>query len=174
MFKLNESLQQSRRCSLLSEANMVFEIQDNTFRFVVRLDERRCDCRRWDVTGIPYRHAWVAINHMRMQGENFISENHTKAAYNRAYDVMIQPISQHTFWPADLNNEPCAPPENRRLPGRPCEKRKKHPSEENKKKNPRSELRKKYKCRSCGQTGHNKVKCPLLKKKSNEVCFHVY
>ena len=93
--------------------------------FVVDLERWTCDCRKWDVTGIPCRHTWVAINHMRMDGESFISYNHTKAAYMKAYDMKINPIPQHTFWPNDLNDDECGPPAEKRLPSRPAVSRKK-------------------------------------------------
>ena len=164
MFKLHEALQQARRCSILSKGKMQFEVQDISFRFVVNLDQKTCDCRRWDITGLPCRHAWTAINHMRLEGQHFISHNHTKAAYHAAYNIVINPIPQHTFWPNDLNNDVCMPPENRRMPGRPQVQRRKPAHEEGGKKHLKTGLRKQYKCRNCGKSGHNKAKCPLLKK----------
>ena len=55
----------------------------------------------------------------RDDGENYLSPNHTKAAYVRAYDMMIQPVPQYRFWPNDLTQDECSPPDVLRAPGRP-------------------------------------------------------
>lgn len=169
--KLNESHDQSRRCRIVSEAGLTFEVQDYNFKFVVNIERHECDCKRWDLSGIPCRHAWTAINHMRMDGETFLSPNHTKAAYIRAYDMMIQPVPQHNFWPNGLTEDECSPPIVENKPGRPVVRRIRHPSEGGYKrpkapsKVPISRQRRPPKCGKCGGKGHNMRSC----KPSNSV-----
>ena len=161
--KLNESHDQSRRCRLVSEAGHMYEVLDYSYTFVVNMEQMTCDCRKWDIGGIPCRHAWVVINHNRQDGENFISVNHTKDAYLRAYDMLILPVPQSRFWPDDLTNDECSPPDVLRPPGRPPASRIKHPSEGSKRRKvPISKTRRKPKCSLCGVRGHNARKCPGL------------
>ena len=127
--KLNESHDQSRRCRFISEAGHMYEVMYYSFTFVVDMNAWSCDCKKWDIGGIPCRHAWVVINHNREDGENYITSNHTKAAYIRAYDMNIFPVPQPRFWPDDLTQDECLPPNVLRPPGRPPVSRIKHPSE---------------------------------------------
>lgn len=165
--KLNDTHDQSRKCRLISEAGHIYEVEDYKYTFVVNLQSRTCDCKRWDMSGIPCRHAWVAINHNREDGENYLSANHTKAAYIRAYDMMILPVPQVPFWPTDLTQEVCSPPDVLRAPGRPTITRIRHPSEggqggSRKPKVPLNKTRRPPKCSLCGVRGHNCRKCPTL------------
>ena len=124
--KLNDAHDQSRRFRLILDAGSMYEIEDYKHKFIVNLEARTCDCKRWDMGGIPCRHAWKAINHNRDDGENYLSNNHTKAAYLRAYDMMIQPVPQYRFWHNDLTEEECSPPDVLRPPGRPSVSRIRH------------------------------------------------
>ena len=165
--KLNDAHDESRRCRVVSEADMVFEVQDYNYKFVVNLETHSCDCKRWDISGIPCRHSWAAISHMRMEGEDYISPNHTKAAYVRSYDMLIWPVPQHNFWPNGLTEDTCSPPEIKKTPGRPQVSRIRHPSEgggtskrgKRPSKVPINRQRRAPKCSNCGAKGHNMRSC---------------
>ena len=79
--KLNDNHEASRRCRVISEAGRAFEVQDYNYKFVVHLDTRSCDCRRWDVSGIPCRHAWATITYCMEEGEDYVSENQIGRAH---------------------------------------------------------------------------------------------
>ena len=61
--KLNDISVESRNCRIATESGSIYEIEDLSFRFVVNLDARTCDCKRWEISGRPCRHAWLAILH---------------------------------------------------------------------------------------------------------------
>ena len=154
--KLNDIATESRNCRLVTESGRIFEIEDLSFTFVVNLDLRTCVCKRWDISGIPCRHAWLAIQECREDPVSYLSENHTKAAYRRTYDIVMHPIPQSPFWPQDLTNDVCKPPDVKRAPGRPVVQRIRHPMEQQR---VSQSLRAQKKCSLCLQTGHNKRKC---------------
>ena len=164
--KVNELVDNSRRCRVVTEAGASFEVQDYNFKLVVNLDTRSCDCRRWDVSGLPCRHACAVISYMRLHVEDFIAENHTKAAYKRTYDMVIQPIPSPNFWPQDLTEEVCLPPSARKQPGRPPVNRIRHPFEDRntrrRGKTPVHKRRRQPTCSKCLQKGHTCRKCPML------------
>ncbi|KAL6555308.1 hypothetical protein OROGR_006566 [Orobanche gracilis] len=83
------------------------------------MNTRSCNCNRWDLTGIPCRHAWTVITFLRDDGENYVTENHTTAAYRRSYDLTVPPISDHIFWPSNLTVDECSPPIIEKKVGRP-------------------------------------------------------
>lgn len=157
LYKMNEISHDARRCRILTEMDHVYEVEDLTFKFIVNLQKMSCDCRRWDVSGIPCRHAWLAIQSRREDPLNYLSFNHTKAAFQLAYDIHLNPLPSKHFWPDDLTNAPCDPPDVKRKAGRPAVQRVRHPSEA-----PRSSTNPKrsiFKCGNCGESGHTKRKC---------------
>ena len=151
---------------MLFRSHPEYEIEDYSFTFLVNMETRSCNCNRWQVSGIPYRHAWVVINNNREDAESYVSDKNTTAAYRLAYDFSIHAIPDNRFWPRDLTADECSPPEVKKQRGRPCLSRFKHPSEgkSNYKKVPKEKLRRPPKCSKCGEHGHNSrsSKCPAL------------
>ncbi|XP_024164163.1 uncharacterized protein LOC112171170 [Rosa chinensis] len=52
-------------------------------RYVVDLTRRTCACRRWDLTGIPCKHAISAIHFMRQNPEDFVDLGHNVKTCHR-------------------------------------------------------------------------------------------
>ena len=91
-------------------------------KYVVDLARRMCACRRWDLTGIPCKHAIAAINFMRQKPEEFVDACYLTKTYMATYSNTIQPVNGMSLWiPSE---EPAIfPPEYNRQPGRPKTKR---------------------------------------------------
>ncbi|KAK4391463.1 hypothetical protein Sango_1924100 [Sesamum angolense] len=51
--ELNKIKEESRKCHLLVAGEHEFEVQDQNINYVVNLRTRTCNCRVWDVSGIP-------------------------------------------------------------------------------------------------------------------------
>ena len=169
MKKVNEHADQARelKLSIKSEMHPEYEIEDYSFTFLENMETRTCNCNRWQVSGIPCRHAWLVINNNREDAESYVSANHTTAAYRLAYDFNLHAIPDHRFWPNDLTEDVCSPPEVKKQRGRPCVTRHKHPSEGNqthRRARTTERIRRPPKCSKCGETGHNarSLKCPAL------------
>ena len=65
----------------------------------VDLEARTCSCRKWDMTGIPCRHAISCISFLHKEVEDFISPLYKKENYLKAYSSSIPPIDGKRFWP---------------------------------------------------------------------------
>ncbi|KAK4431567.1 hypothetical protein Salat_0918800 [Sesamum alatum] len=132
-----------------------FQVQDKNTLYTVSLDTWTCDCRVWEVTGIPCRHAKLAIAHKRDKLESFTHPSFSKENYMKAYSHMIQAIHDPQFWPP-MTLEPATilPPPLKRLLGRPRVNRRREVGEDGavKRSGP-------IKCSKCFRLGHNTRTC---------------
>ncbi|KAK4394496.1 hypothetical protein Sango_1603900 [Sesamum angolense] len=51
--ELNKIKEESRKCHLLAAGEYEFEVQDQNINYIVNLRTRTCNCRVWNVSGIP-------------------------------------------------------------------------------------------------------------------------
>ncbi|KAL0339183.1 UNVERIFIED_CONTAM: hypothetical protein Sangu_1440400 [Sesamum angustifolium] len=153
---LNDARDESRNCKLLVADQFQFEVQDGNVHYVVNLAHRTCDCRVWDIRGIPCRHVALGITYRRDNTENFTDNMFTNERYMGAYNYFIHPIPGLSFWPQDVDVNPTSlkPPISKRLPGKPKKSRRKEPRETTVVK--RSNLIRRKKC---NRLGHNSRTC---------------
>jgi hypothetical protein len=50
----------------------VFQVSVNDYPHIVDLTNKTCDCRRWQLTGIPCSHAISALRHERVPQESVL------------------------------------------------------------------------------------------------------
>nr|KAJ0220123.1 hypothetical protein LSAT_V11C200099760 [Lactuca sativa] len=141
-----------------------FEVVQCNERYGVDLEKRECGCRCWRLTGIPCVHAICAISSLNLDPEEFVAEWFTKSAFLRAYEYTIHPLNDSTLWPHMLDFHQILPPIRRRLPGRPCIKRKRDQAENELSGNTRHAISRagvQHRCTICNETGHNKATCTM-------------
>ncbi|KAL0309128.1 UNVERIFIED_CONTAM: hypothetical protein Sradi_5855100 [Sesamum radiatum] len=133
-----------------------FEVQDGSVHYVVNLAHRTCNCRVWDIKGIPCRHAALGITYKRDNLENFTGNMFKKERYMGAYSYIIHPIPDLSFWPQDVDVNPTnlKLPISKRLVGRPKKSRRKEPGETTVVN--RSNL---IRSKKCNGLGHNSRTC---------------
>ncbi|XP_058733206.1 uncharacterized protein LOC131604807 [Vicia villosa] len=120
----------------------LFGVSNGVETYAVNLLQKKCGCRKWDLTGIPCCHAIACI---------------WRSTVMDTYSHIILPTNYPQLWAND-KNEPIQPPVMRRAIGRPKKNRNKTNDE------PRSTqtLPRKLqtvKCQNCGKMGHNKRTC---------------
>ncbi|KAM5568400.1 hypothetical protein ABKV19_016119, partial [Rosa sericea] len=127
-------------------------------KHVVDLIRRTCACRRWDLTGIPCKHAISAINFMRQSPEDYVDACYLIKIYMAVYSNRVKPVNGMDLWiPSD---EPkILPPQYNRQPGRPRTKRIKDASEKESEGPKLGRVQKSLKCSNCGILGHNMKTC---------------
>ncbi|KAL0444555.1 UNVERIFIED_CONTAM: hypothetical protein Slati_2178200 [Sesamum latifolium] len=155
---LNNMREESRKCSLLMAGEGEYEVNDVNVHYIVNLRKRTCNCKFWDIVGIPCRHATLGIAHRREELENYTDVRFSKQKYMRAYSHCIHPIPDPSFWPENMNVTPIdlKPPAIKRIPGRPKKSRRKEPGEA-----PGAVRRANVlKCKICNGNGHNRRTCP--------------
>lgn len=67
-----------------------------TFTFV-NLMTKTCNCRKWQVIGLPCVHAAAAITTLRHDLESFVDEVYNIEKYRIAYALPIQPFRDKLF-----------------------------------------------------------------------------
>ncbi|XP_040369906.1 uncharacterized protein LOC121051504 isoform X2 [Rosa chinensis] len=126
---------------------------------VVNLRLRTCSCRRWDLTGIPCKHAVSAINFLRQDPDEYVADCYFKKRYMAIYSNFIKAVNSMDLW-GRCEDPPILPPTYSRQPGRPKTQRIKDFSE--KLQTAEGKLgrqQRSLKCGNCHQVGHNVKTC---------------
>ncbi|KAL2245754.1 UNVERIFIED_CONTAM: hypothetical protein Sindi_2843600 [Sesamum indicum] len=136
-------------------------------QYAVDLSNHTCSCRKWELSGIPCKHAISAILNQKDDPEDYIDDCYSVIAYKRIYASAIMPISGENQW-----NETCfippLPPRFGRRSGRPSSARRRDadepmPKKKKGKKGNGMKLKRQQttvKCSKCGQEKHNARTCP--------------
>ncbi|KAL2251896.1 UNVERIFIED_CONTAM: hypothetical protein Sindi_2311900, partial [Sesamum indicum] len=97
-------------------------------QYAVDLSNHTCSCRKWELSGIPCKHAISAILNQKDDPEDYIDDCYSVIAYKRIYASAIMPISGENQW-----NETCfippLPPRFGRRSGRPSSARRRDADE---------------------------------------------
>ncbi|KAM0881790.1 hypothetical protein ACQ4PT_032739 [Festuca glaucescens] len=100
--------------------------------YCVDFKTKTCDCKRWQLTGIPCHHAIACCRKDRINPENLVHSCYTIDTFNKAYGFNLAPLRGRVFW-EKMNAEPIHPPLYTKVMGRPKKSRKKSPEEKVKK-----------------------------------------
>ncbi|KAL6223293.1 hypothetical protein ACLB2K_006680 [Fragaria x ananassa] len=93
-------------------------------KYVVDLQKRTGSCKRWNLIGIPCKHAVSAIHLLREKPEDYIDACYLKNTYLATYFHTIQPINGMDLW-MSYDEVAILPPQYTRQPRRPKTKRNK-------------------------------------------------
>ena len=135
-----------------------FEVRNGFEAVGVDLENKVCACRLWALSGIPCVHTQAAIIFTQQDPTNYISEWFHKDKYLASYSTNILPVNGSSLWAVTDFTKP-RPPIERRMPGRPSIKRKRHASEHEDRYSQVSSRGRSVKCQNCQQMGHNRVSC---------------
>ncbi|GJS81959.1 mutator type transposase [Tanacetum coccineum] len=135
---------------------------------VVNVEERTCSYRKWDLTGMPCKHAVRAIWNMAENGlepcipESWVHPSYWLATWEEMYRFKINPCNGPDLWPPSDSPIIYTPPEYHKPAGRPPKKRKKGVAElfDGLVKNGKmSRFGQTVTCFKCSQRGHNSKFC---------------
>lgn len=142
--------------------NAKFEVNGPGGKYVCDLDNMTCDCRKWDLTGIPCKHEIAAMTYADIEAEECVIKYYHKSSYIECYSNFIDPLNGPQLWP-EIGLRPVLPLIYRAQPGKKKKKRRLEPDELKKKIGKRQKLGKKHqvslKCGKCGHVGHNRRSC---------------
>ena len=161
--KLNNNIEWASTCYVMPSGEGIFQVQDRDYQFIVDIKEKKCECRRWDLTGIPCAHAISCLRHERIAPKSMLPECYSTTSYLLAYGQHIRPCRDKSTWDKVAATE-ILPPIYEKKVGRPPKSRKKQPHEFQGPQGPRlSKHGVTMHCRYCGDAGHNKKGCTLRK-----------
>ncbi|KAL6586488.1 hypothetical protein OROMI_001476 [Orobanche minor] len=134
---------------------------------IVDVGNQSCTCKKWELTGMPCKHAIAAIWDMRRNNrklgipETFVHPCYWLSTCNDMYSFKIGPINRRPMW----MKSPCAttllPPKHRATIGRPKKKRTKSALEKEDliRGNKVSRAHKSVTYTKCKNVGHNSRTC---------------
>ena len=161
--KLTKISELANVCYVLPSGNEIFQVNDRDFQYTVDLQAKTCECRKWNLTGIPCQHAISCLRHERIPPESVVHDCYSLAAFNRAYETNIMPCKDISIW-EDVGGQQVLPPIYEKKVGRPPKNRRKQPHEVQGKNGPRmSRHGITITCSYCKGENHNVRGC-LLKK----------
>ncbi|XP_022031576.1 uncharacterized protein LOC110932556 [Helianthus annuus] len=134
---------------------------------VVDVDARVCSCRRWELIGMPCKHAVVVNWTMAQYGmnpgppETWVSEVYWMDTWKKVYKNTINPINGVNLWTPSQVPTTMIPPKHHSQIGRPSKKRKKSANEEivPVKHGKMSQRGNTVTCNKCNAKGHNRRSC---------------
>ncbi|KAL7237581.1 hypothetical protein ACSBR2_003812 [Camellia fascicularis] len=115
---------QARNCFATYCGDKKFEVDCGDTTHIVDLEERKCSCRMWDLTGIPCKHAVSSIFVQREKPEDYVHHYYSKQHYLVAYNSMMHPVPGQHDW-VETGLPAVAPPLYRKQLGRPPKMRNK-------------------------------------------------
>ncbi|CAO2186353.1 unnamed protein product [Urochloa humidicola] len=162
--KILKNAEYANTCYAVPAGKGIFQVQSGDFQYIVDIVQRHCDCRRWDLTGLPCSHAISCLRHERIPTESVVPDCYSVQAFATAYGESIWPCADKSTWAALVNGPEVLPPIYEKKVGRPPKTRKKQPHEvQGKYGTKMSKHGVEIHCRHCTGAGHNIAGCPLKK-----------
>lgn len=167
---LDANIMQSRKWRAVWDGESKYQVKYNTRFVTVDLDSRSCDCRNFDLTGIPCSHALAAIYDRRGQPVDYLSDYYKRDKYAAAYAFPLTALKGVDYWDFH-DDEVLLPPElPKKLRGRPKRLRRREEWEggtQGKAKVTEEQVqrwssKRVHHCSKCKKPGHRKPKCPEL------------
>ncbi|GKA03366.1 mutator type transposase [Tanacetum coccineum] len=135
-------------------------------QYVVNLSQKTCSCRKWEISGIPCKHAIAAIHDMADNGndvgipEDWVHDSYKLATWKAVYSHKVNPVNGRELWSKFDCPTTLLPPKIHPQIGRPPKKRKKSKGEiVMVKGNKLTRQGKTVTCSLCHAAGHNKRSC---------------
>lgn len=94
----------------------------------VNVRERKCSCRKWELTGIPCKHACSAIWCRNEEPETYVHNCYHVSTYLKVYETLIYGLNGPELWP-ESTLKPPLPPNFVDKVGRPQKMRMREPDE---------------------------------------------
>ncbi|CAO1944571.1 unnamed protein product [Urochloa humidicola] len=150
-------------CYALPSGQGIFQVNERDNQYIVDIRAKECECRRWQLTGIPCQHAISCLRHERIQSESVVHECYSIQSFHRAYESNILPCKDMSTW-EKVNGPLVLPPLYEKKVGRPPKSRRKQPHEVQGKHGPRmSKHGVIIRCGYCHKENHNAKGCFLKK-----------
>ncbi|XP_050238213.1 uncharacterized protein LOC126687699 [Mercurialis annua] len=116
----------SRLCTSTPSKGDKFQVAIGEDQFIVDLNNGSCTCNLWQLSGIPCIHACSRIHWLKKDPADYVDEYFSVQRYIEAYKYGIEPINGKKMWHVAEGNS-ILPPEYKKMPGRPKQKRKEEP-----------------------------------------------
>ncbi|XP_021974647.1 uncharacterized protein LOC110869723 [Helianthus annuus] len=116
--------------NVLMTGSSNYQVTDSRNKTVVDVQMRTCSCRKWDLIGMPCKHAVAAIWNVSENGlspgipESWVDPVYWLDSWKKVYMHTIDPIAGPEMWPRSRCLTKLTPPKYHKQVGRPKKKRK--------------------------------------------------
>ncbi|XP_021985456.2 uncharacterized protein LOC110881541 [Helianthus annuus] len=100
----DEIKKQAAEMSVLMVDSDKYQVTGPRSQCVVNVKHKACACRKWDLTGMPCKHAVAAIWDMSRNSidvgipEEWVSDVYWLSTWKKVYDNVIEPINGLDMW----------------------------------------------------------------------------
>ncbi|XP_066159838.1 uncharacterized protein [Oryza sativa Japonica Group] len=126
--KVEKNAEIANTCYVLPAGKGVFQVTEKEHQYIVDIIAKHCECRRWQLTGIPCNHAISCLRSERIKPKDVVSFCYSTEKFMEAYGFNIMPVRDKTAW-AKMNGVKVNPPVYEKKVGRPSRCRRKQPQE---------------------------------------------
>lgn len=135
----------------------VFKVLSMNHSYTFDLNNESCDCKRWELSGIPCHHAIACAREERIDPESLVHECYSVQTFIKAYGFNIKPMRDQEHW-TKMDGVEVYPPVYTKVMGRPRRNRKKDPEEKQDKEGGKKLTKHgvTMHCSLCGGANHNK------------------
>ncbi|XP_074378367.1 uncharacterized protein LOC141719903 [Apium graveolens] len=88
---------ESRKWSAAWDGDRKFQVKCGTKAVTVDLERGTCDCRMYDLTGIPCQHAISAIHSRRHQPQEYVSDYYKREKYLESYKHSLEAMKGEEY-----------------------------------------------------------------------------
>lgn len=155
--KLQKSIDYSAYCHAIFNGNDAYEVKTRVHRYTVRLYDRTCSCRYWQLSGLPCSHAISCIHCTTNKLDDYIADCYRVDNFKKTYAYCLQALEGRAAWPVSQRPKPKAP-RHINMPGR-KKKCRTREEEEKPKTSKVSKVGTVIKRSLCKHSGHNKTTC---------------
>ena len=83
---------------MLPARRRILSVGNREHTYIVDINGRTCDCRRWQLSGIPCDHAIAFFRSERIQPESMVASCYHHDTFLQAYGSNVMPIRDKTRW----------------------------------------------------------------------------
>ncbi|XP_074323846.1 uncharacterized protein LOC141660755 [Apium graveolens] len=175
--KLDFLVTESRKWSATWDGAKKFQVKSGTRSVTVDLENGSCDCRMYDLTGIPCHHAIAAIHSRRQEPLDYVSEYYKRDKYLATYKFSLEAMKGEEYWDFHSTETMLPPDIPKKLRGRPKKMRRREEWEGGSRSQAtpspgvllqRFTNKRVMHCSNCRLPGHRVSKCPTKKSGENE------
>lgn len=160
-----------KNCKIFPAGHEKYEVREKKSSFKVNLELHSCMCRRWDMSGLPCRHALKIISDNKRKQEDYMSHCYLTSKWRNQYNTPIDAVRGVNFWEKTDEFVIAPPPieegdssnkrkkKQKRIKGRNESPSKKKSKKRDESPTKVSRERRVIHCGRCLGVGHNAKKC---------------
>ena len=167
---LEENKQYAKYCQADRAGPTIWQVTSKEKQYCVDMEGYTCDCKRWNMTGVPCSHGISVMTKQKLHPEDYVNDFSKKPLYLETYKEIIYTVPGPDFWP-HTNTPDIEPPVFKEKAGRKQTARRKGEFEVPA---PRDTSRMgTITCGNCGLEGHKYTSCnktlrPKLQMRKNK------